>query len=242
MKHFWRIVLVVSILFCSIVFVEWNIYISAYKKNMSESDMILKDAYEFINNENCTNINEQGMNSENAVIADVTDTFDIKKMINNNGIIGILVIPCLNIQAPVKDGTSQEIMRTAIGHFTESDYWNGNVSLASHNSGTSAHYFEKIAKLNENDEIDYITKSGTKKYRVKEIRTIQSTDWSMVLKSNLRQTKTIPESDVNDIEAKTKTNNGNTKAELNNKNTITLITCITGKPKCRLCVRGVEEI
>ena len=217
MKHFWRIVLVVSILFSSIVLVEWNIFISAYKKNMSESDLILKDAYEYVRNDNNNSVEAQKISAENGSNMEVNNIIENTEIADNNGIIGILIIPSLNIEAPVKDGTSQEVMRTAIGHFIESDYWNGNVSLASHNSGTSAHYFEKISKLNENDEIEYITKSGAKKYKVKEIKTVESTDWSMVLKSNLKQTE-------------------------NNGNTITLITCITGKPKCRLCVRGVEEI
>lgn len=102
-------------------------------------------------------------------------------------------------------------MRTSIGHFYESDYWNGNVSLASHNSGTSAHFFEKINTLNVNDEIEYITKQGVRKYKVQSIKKIESTDWSLVVKNNNQS-----------------------------ENTITLITCINKQPNCRLCVRGVE--
>jgi sortase A len=134
--------------------------------------------------------------------------------ISTETVIGVLVIPSLKIEAPIKEGTSQEVMNTSIGHFTESDYWNGNVSFASHNSGTSAHYFEKINKLNVNDEIEYITKLGTRTYKVQSIKKIESTDWSMVMKSD-----------------------GQTQ---NKENTITLITCITGQPDYRLCVRGVE--
>lgn len=128
-----------------------------------------------------------------------------------NEIIGILIIKKLNIEAPIKEGTTQEVMRTSIGHFTESDYWNGNVALASHNGGTSMHYFENLNKLNMNDEIIYKTQFGERKYRVQSINKIDDTDWSMVNKSNKLD-----------------------------ENTITLITCINGKPDKRLCVRGIE--
>ena len=63
---------------------------------------------------------------------------------SENDIIGILYIEKLDIEAPVKEGTTQEVMKTSVGHFSESDFWNGNVSLASHNSGTSMHYFQNI--------------------------------------------------------------------------------------------------
>lgn len=106
-------------------------------------------------------------------------------------------------------------MKTSIGHFKESNYWDGNVSFASHNGGTNAHYFKKIHLLNKDDEIIYISKLGTRTYKVQEIKKINSTDWSM----------------VNGVE--------NTKIE--KENTVTLITCINGVDNYRLCVRGVES-
>lgn len=143
-----------------------------------------------------------------------------EKIISEDGMIGVLIIPKINIEAPIKEGTSQSVMHTCVGHFVESDYWNGNVSLASHNSGTSAHYFEKLNTLNENDTIQYITKLGIKNYKVTTIKKIESTDWSMVTKIYNK--------------------NENKKNTKNTKNTITLITCINGLPNYRLCVRGEE--
>ena len=72
-----------------------------------------------------------------------------EEVICSDNVLGVLEIPTLNIKAPIQDGTSQEIMKTSIGHFTESDYWNGNVSFASHNGGTNAHFFENIKSLKE---------------------------------------------------------------------------------------------
>lgn len=128
-----------------------------------------------------------------------------------DNIIGILEIPKLKVKAPIKDGTTQDIISEYIGHFKESNYWNGNVSLASHNSGTNAHYFEKINLLKQNDEIYYKTQKGTKIYKVQSINKIKSTDWSM----------------INSIENA-------------NQNTINLVTCINGLPNYRICVRAIE--
>lgn len=185
--------------------------IYSYKrlKNAEQSQQILEKTYQLIQDANVAPINEENEVKEEA----------IKKedILLEDNTIGILCIPKLNVQAPIKDGTSQEIMKTAIGHFTESNYWNGNVSLASHNGGTNAHYFENINKLIENDEIEYITKLGSKKYKVEKIYKISSDDWSSVL------------------------GNENIETENSKKNnTITLITCINGMPNYRLCVKGVE--
>ena len=135
-----------------------------------------------------------------------------KEVILEDDIIGVLVIPKIGINAPIRDGTSQEVLKTSIGHFIESDYWNGNVSLASHNGGTGAHYFENINKFNENDEIEYITKLGRKKYIIQKIYKISSYDWTSVI------------------------SNGNNAFV----NSITLVTCINVLPNYRLCVKAIE--
>lgn len=143
-------------------------------------------------------------------LIDNSSEFNNKSILLKDDMIGVLLIPKVNVEAPIKDGTSQEVMKTSIGHFIESDYWNGNVSLASHNGGVNAHYFENLKQLEINDEIEYLTKYGRKKYRVKEIKNISSHDWSEVISNN------------------------------KSKNTITLITCIDSLPNYRLCVKGIE--
>ena len=212
-------VALIVILISSMCYIQFNIYTKL--SNKKESEKILEKAYTIIENSN-ENVNNNEIINEN-LIEQVSNTqINNKKqitkinknIIGEDGIIGILLIPKLNIEAPIRDGTTQEIMKTAIGHFIESDYWNGNVSFASHNGGKNAHYFKKIHLLKENDEIIYMSKFGTKTYKVQEIKKIKSTDWSMVVK---------------------KSNN-----ETNSKNTVTLITCINGFDNYRLCVRGIE--
>lgn len=195
MKKICVAVLISIICLCSVFYIEHNIYKIVSIKKQSEN--LLENAYYIVEQQK-----EQNVNS-----VDISNDVDI----HNGDVIGLILIPKINIEAPIREGTSQKVMENSVGHFVESDYWDGNVSLASHNSGTSAHYFEKINTLEINDEIIYKTVNGTKKYRVQHINKIKSTDWSMVNK---------------------KSNNEN--------NTITLITCINSQPNYRLCVRGIE--
>ena len=188
------VLILCSSIFGNVLFLKQCLNQKQSSKNNLEAEQIFVTA---------TDLLEKSKNDNNTVS-------DECNVVLENDIIGILKIPKLSVEAPIKDGTSQEVIRTSIGHFVESDYWNGNVALASHNSGTNAHYFEKINELNTDDEIEYMTKCGTRKYKVKSIQKIESTDWSMVEKNE------------------------------NQENTITLITCISGKPNYRLCVRGVE--
>lgn len=204
-------VFMLSLIVGSIILIETSVCKLIYKKNQNETNEILRIAYEYLNNEE--NEDQKFRNDIDHNIDKVNKITQIEENLapNDTNIIGVLKINKLQVEAPIRDGTSQEIMRTSIGHFYESDYWNGNVSLASHNGGTNAHFFEKINTLNVNDEIEYITKQGARKYRVQSIKKIENTDWSLVVKNNKQS-----------------------------ENTITLITCINNQPNYRLCVRGVE--
>lgn len=215
-------VAIIFFLISSMCYIQFNVY-----KNFcvqKESEKILKKAYTIIENSKESNYNNQIVEGKlvqqvsNNTISNNEETQINQVVIGEDGIIGILSIPILNIEAPIREGTTQEIMKTSIGHFIESDYWNGNVSFASHNGGINAHYFEKIHLLKENDEIKYMNKLGTKTYKVQQIKKIKSTDWSMVV-GKYTEDNTI---------------------ENVNENTITLITCINGLENYRLCVRGIE--
>lgn len=102
----------------------------------------------------------------------------------NDNVIGILEIPSLDLIAPVQEGTSEDILKVAIGHFSESCFWNGNVAFASHNRSQYVQYFENIHKLQPGDKIIYKTKLGTRIYAVCESITIDDTDWSVIENTN----------------------------------------------------------
>lgn len=87
-------------------------------------------------------------------------------------------IPKIELEAPISEGTSQEVMLEYVGHFENTGILNGNIGLAAHNRGFPINYFARLKELEINDEIIYKTQYGTKKYKVILSTIIQDTDWS----------------------------------------------------------------
>lgn len=107
------------------------------------------------------------------------ETLD-NQIVLENGEIGLIVIPGINIEAPIREGTSSEILKYSVGHFEETNLWDGNVALASHNGGSSAHYFSRINELKNGEEIIYITSMGERRYQVVENKIIEETNVSIL--------------------------------------------------------------
>lgn len=89
-------------------------------------------------------------------------------------------IPKIGLIAPIKTGTTQEVLATAVGHFEGYSKWNGNVALAGHNRGYNCNFFQNIKKLEEGDKIIYYTNKGKREYKVVLNKIIKQTDWSYV--------------------------------------------------------------
>jgi len=93
--------------------------------------------------------------------------------------IGTLTIPDILLDnAPIKEGTELSTLSSAIGHFTNTSLYSGNVGLASHNGGGNGEYFKNLNKVKKGSEIYYQTNYGTRRYIVKVIKIIDETDWS----------------------------------------------------------------
>lgn len=199
--------IVFSVLISVIVVICIILYLYIQYKNKKCKNQLLNLAENIIS-ENIVNLNQEEISKEK--IIEEKEVFSAEKLEEDKNIIGKIIMPKINVEAPIKEGTSQEILKESVGHFSNTNYWNGNVALASHNRGSYAHYFENINKLDLGDEITYQTKLGTRIYIIDEIKQIPETDLSVL--------------------------------ENTNKNTITLITCITNKPNLRLCVKAIEKI
>lgn len=89
-----------------------------------------------------------------------------------------LMIPKIDLIAPISEGTEQTTINMSIGHFEETSIWEGNVGLAAHNRGINAGFFENIKNLVKNDIIIYEKGNNTKQYQVTIITIIQDNDWS----------------------------------------------------------------
>lgn len=117
---------------------------------------------------------------------------DNKKIENNNEIeplsqtkieyddsIGTLTIPSILLEnAPILESTELSTLSKGIGHFTNTNLYNGNIGLASHNSGESGDFFRNLKQIKLNDEIYYQTNYGTKRYTVIIKEIIDETDFS----------------------------------------------------------------
>lgn len=99
-----------------------------------------------------------------------------EKIIFEDEEVGLIIIPSLDIKAPIKEGTDSNILKYSVGHFKETPIWNGNVALASHNRGSYAHYFSRINELKNGEEIIYITNMGERRYEVTENKIIEETN------------------------------------------------------------------
>lgn len=89
-------------------------------------------------------------------------------------------IPKLNLDAPIMQGTDAESLRRTVGHFEQTDKWEGNVALAAHNRGYKCNFFQDIKKLEKGDIIIYSTEKGERKYKVEINTVIKETDWSYI--------------------------------------------------------------
>lgn len=89
-------------------------------------------------------------------------------------------IPKINVIAPIKSGTTQDVLAAAVGHFEQTDKWNGNVALAGHNRGYNCNFFQNIKKLEIGDKIIYHTEKGERKYKVVMNKIIKQTDWRYI--------------------------------------------------------------
>lgn len=89
-------------------------------------------------------------------------------------------IPKIGVIAPIKTGTTQTVLATAVGHFENTTTWNGNVPLAGHNRGYLCNFFKDIKSLEIGDNIIYHTEKGERVYKVILNKIIKQTDWSYV--------------------------------------------------------------
>ena len=121
------------------------------------------------------NLNSNMIHSQKIPIESQTQRQIVQANLSNKWRIQI---PKLNLDAHIEEGTSSDVLLRAVGHFENTNRWNGNVCLAGHNRGYQCNFFQKIKNLKLGDEIIYCTKQGKKVYQVQTNKIILETDWS----------------------------------------------------------------
>lgn len=93
--------------------------------------------------------------------------------------IGTLTIPDILLDnAPIRESVELSTLSETIGHFPSTSIYEGNVGLASHNSGSQGDFFKNLKKIKLGSEIFYQTNYGTKRYVVTTKEIISEEDWS----------------------------------------------------------------
>lgn len=97
--------------------------------------------------------------------------------VNSDGVIGIMVIPKINLKTPIGEGVDMETLKFAVGHFkgTAQPGQNGNFCVAGHRSYTYSEYFNRLDELKKGDEIIIRTKTGEFTYVVTDSFVVEPT-------------------------------------------------------------------
>ena len=124
-------------------------------------------------------------NAESIEIGDNTDLEDTplenieQDIIHYDDEIGSLTIPDILLDnAPIRESVELSTLAQTIGHFPSTSIYEGNVGLASHNSGSQGDFFKNLKKIKIGSEIFYQTNYGTKRYIVTTKEVIDEEDWS----------------------------------------------------------------
>lgn len=123
-------------------------------------------------------INEEMIDEENIEKLEEINTEQKEKI--ESGMLGRLKIEKINLDGPIKEGSTNEVLKEFIGHIEETEIYKGNVGLAAHNRGNKYSYFANINQLEIGDKIIYESVYGTRIYKVNEKKEILETDWSML--------------------------------------------------------------
>lgn len=124
-------------------------------------------------------------NAESIEIGDNTDLEDTplenieQDIIHYDDEIGSLTIPDILLDnAPIRESVELSTLSQTIGHFPSTSIYEGNVGLASHNSGNQGDFFKNLKNIKVGSEIFYQTNYGTKRYVVTVKEIISEEDWS----------------------------------------------------------------
>lgn len=123
--------------------------------------------------------------ANNIQIGDNTDLEDTpledveQDIIHYDDEIGTLTIPDILLNnVPIRESVELSTLSQTIGHFPSTSIYEGNVGLASHNSGNQGDFFKNLKKIKIGSEIFYQTNYGTKRYVVTVKEIISEEDWS----------------------------------------------------------------
>ena len=168
--------IIVSLLIALVIWLSINFILIKSQENQKKDEnsaITLKVGQVYENEENCSIVEELKHLKENP---ENNEEKNIEEQNNLNG--WRIFISKINLDAPILEGTAQGILKKAVGHFSQTPEWNGNVALAAHNRGYKYNFFQEIKRLEIGDIIEYQTEQGVRTYEIEKKVQIKETDLS----------------------------------------------------------------
>lgn len=156
--------------------------IAAYMDDVSELDDSTYDALW----EEAQGYNASLLENENRFFPDEEERQQYEQLlsISDDGIIGYIEIPSINVTLPIYHGTSEEILQVAIGHIEGSSLPVGGLSthcvISGHRGLPSSRLFTDIDQLSEGDIFTLLVLDEALTYEVDQIRIVEPDDISLL--------------------------------------------------------------
>ena len=156
--------------------------IAAYMDDVAELDDGTYDALW----EEAQGYNASLLENENRFFPDEEERQQYEQLlsISDDGIIGYIEIPSIDVTLPIYHGTSEEILQVAIGHIEGSSLPVGGLSthcvISGHRGLPSSRLFTDIDQLSEGDLFTLLVLDETLTYEVDQIRIVEPDDISLL--------------------------------------------------------------
>lgn len=156
--------------------------IAAYMDDVSELDDSTYDALW----EEAQGYNASLLENENRFFPDEEERQQYEQLlsISDDGIIGYIEIPSIDVTLPIYHGTSEEILQVAIGHIEGSSLPVGGLSthcvISGHRGLPSSRLFTDIDQLSEGDIFTLLVLDEALTYEVDQIRIVEPDDISLL--------------------------------------------------------------
>lgn len=156
--------------------------IAAYMDDVSELD---DSAYVALWEE-AQDYNTSLLDDENRFFPDEEEQQQYEHLlsISNDGIMGYIEIPSIDVTLPIYHGTSEEVLQVAIGHIEGSSLPIGGPSthcvISGHRGLPSSRLFTDIDRLSEGDIFTLLVLDEALTYEVDQIRIVEPDDTSLL--------------------------------------------------------------
>ena len=156
--------------------------IATYIEDVTELDDSVYDALW----EEAQNYNAELLTDENRFFPNEEEQQRYEQLlsISDDGIIGYIEIPSIDVTLPIYHGTSEEVLQVAIGHIEGSSLPVGGASthcvISGHRGLPSSRLFTDIDQLSEGDTFTLLVLGESLTYEVDQIRIVEPDDVSLL--------------------------------------------------------------